>query len=188
MALHNYAMDHGTLPPAYTVDADGNRLHSWRTLILPYLEGTESLYELIDLTRTWDDPSNADVRDSTVDAYQCPSAFPSLQSKTTYLGVVGPENFFSGPTPRAFSEFTDGSHKTVAVIDVEVDRAVHWMSPHDDDAAESLLDFDSDASVQHRSVTLVLFVDGHVDGISPGSYRADREAMLTIAGGESVAE
>jgi Tfp pilus assembly protein PilE len=37
IALHEYAKVHGALPPAYTVDADGESLHSWRTLILPYI-------------------------------------------------------------------------------------------------------------------------------------------------------
>ena len=38
LALHNYADEHGEFPPAYTVDEQGQPLHSWRTLILPYLE------------------------------------------------------------------------------------------------------------------------------------------------------
>jgi type II secretory pathway pseudopilin PulG len=38
LALQNYAEVYQALPPAYTVDADGRPLHSWRTLILPYIE------------------------------------------------------------------------------------------------------------------------------------------------------
>src|SRR5258708_3361414 len=37
LALQNYEQAHKALPPAYTVDAEGRPLHSWRTLILPYL-------------------------------------------------------------------------------------------------------------------------------------------------------
>ena len=58
LALHNYEQEHKALPPAYTVDATGRPLHSWRTLILPYLE-QESLYRSIDLSKPWDDRSNA---------------------------------------------------------------------------------------------------------------------------------
>ena len=36
LALHNYEEVYKVLPPAYTVDAQGRPLHSWRTLILPY--------------------------------------------------------------------------------------------------------------------------------------------------------
>src|SRR4051794_1481798 len=38
LALYNYEQAHNALPPAYIVDAKGRALHSWRTLILPYLE------------------------------------------------------------------------------------------------------------------------------------------------------
>ncbi len=57
LAMHNYAADYKCLPPAYTVDAQGNRLHSWRTLLLPYLEENE-LYKKIDLSKPWNDPDN----------------------------------------------------------------------------------------------------------------------------------
>ena len=40
-ALLEYERVHGTLPPGYTVDSNGRPLHSWRTLILPYLERSE---------------------------------------------------------------------------------------------------------------------------------------------------
>ena len=47
LALISYAERHNAFPPAYTVDADGHRLHSWRTLILPYLD-QQALYESIE--------------------------------------------------------------------------------------------------------------------------------------------
>jgi type II secretory pathway pseudopilin PulG len=37
LALHNYHDEFGSFPPVYTVDDAGTRLHSWRTLILPYM-------------------------------------------------------------------------------------------------------------------------------------------------------
>ena len=58
LALHNYSSDYNALPPAYTVDVDGKPLHSWRTLILPYLE-QQALYETIDMTKPWNDPASA---------------------------------------------------------------------------------------------------------------------------------
>src|SRR5262245_49759347 len=62
LALHDYEQEHGALPPAYTVDAAGRPLHSWRTLILPYLE-QEKLYQSIDLSKPWNDPANAQARE-----------------------------------------------------------------------------------------------------------------------------
>ena len=34
----NYESVYHTLPPAYLTDAEGKPMHSWRVLILPYLE------------------------------------------------------------------------------------------------------------------------------------------------------
>ena len=45
LAMHNYHDTYQSFPPAYTVDADGNKLHSWRTLLLPYIEQA-ALYDL----------------------------------------------------------------------------------------------------------------------------------------------
>ena len=84
-ALHNYHDTYGSFPPAFTVDAEGNRLHSWRTLLLPYLD-QKILYETIDLTKPWDDPANQEAFNTNLAVYQCPSAF--LDSPvTTYHGV-----------------------------------------------------------------------------------------------------
>ena len=60
LALHNYESHYHALPPAYTIDAEGKPLHSWRTLILPWIEQV-NLYNSIDLSKPWDDPANAEA-------------------------------------------------------------------------------------------------------------------------------
>jgi hypothetical protein len=65
-------MIYGSFPPAYTVDSNGRMLHSWRTLLLPYLE-QEHLYRQIDLSKPWYDPANAAAFEATVDVFQCRS-------------------------------------------------------------------------------------------------------------------
>ena len=50
LALSQYEQTYQALPPAYTVDAKGKPLHSWRTLILPFLEQSE-LYKKIHLPK-----------------------------------------------------------------------------------------------------------------------------------------
>ena len=57
LALHNYHDAYGSFPPAFTTDADGRPLHSWRTLILPFGEH-RTLYDTIDLSKPWDHPDN----------------------------------------------------------------------------------------------------------------------------------
>src|SRR5436190_1151666 len=73
LALLNYEQAYKSLPPAYTVDAKGRPLHSWRTLILPYLE-QEPLYRTIDLSKPWDDPANAKALETKLPVFRCPEA------------------------------------------------------------------------------------------------------------------
>jgi len=68
LALHNYHDEYHAFPPAFTTDCDGNRLHSWRTLILPYLD-QQQLYTTIDLSKPWNDPANAEAFKTTVHVY-----------------------------------------------------------------------------------------------------------------------
>lgn len=111
IALHNYKAEYHALPPAYTVDASGKPLHSWRSLILPFFEedqhyeslssGSRRLYEQIDLTKPWDDPANAEARRYYVPVYGCPSAeCPPLH--TTYLASVAPGGCFDPRSPDVF--------------------------------------------------------------------------------------
>ena len=64
VALQNYHKHHGSFPPAYTVDAEGNPLHSWRTLILPYFAPGvigpqwKGIYDQIRFDEPWDSEHN----------------------------------------------------------------------------------------------------------------------------------
>src|SRR4030095_16557971 len=93
------------LPPAYTVDAAGKPLHSWRTLILPYIEN-KKLYDQIDLSKPWDDPANRAAYETNLPFYRCPSG-DAARRQTTYLAVVAPGGCFQGSQPRTLAEITD---------------------------------------------------------------------------------
>ena len=43
LAFHNYHSQYGSFPPAYVADANGRPMHSWRVLILPFMEQTVPL-------------------------------------------------------------------------------------------------------------------------------------------------
>jgi uncharacterized Fe-S cluster protein YjdI len=183
IALQNYFDDHRSFPPVYTVDADGNRLHSWRTLILPYLEHAD-LYETIDLSRPWDDPANAEAAKQIVKSYRCPSGTSPL-GQTTYLAVVTP-NSCLGPAPRDVAAITDEHSNTLMVIEVSSKDAVPWMSPNDADEAQVLKIAPSSKDLPHPSGQQALFVDGSVRTLS-GDLSADqRRALISIAGNDDA--
>ena len=181
LALHNYHDDHGTFPPAFTVDADGKRLHSWRTLILPYVDQV-TLYETIDLTKPWDDPVNVEALESIPQTYRCPSA--DLQDgKTTYLALVGEECVFPFEQARSIPEITDRLIRTAMVVDVGSENAVHWMSPIDED--ETFFDeLVHDPPGPHFPVSQLLLADGSTVTISSENPTEKIRGLATVAGND----
>ena len=183
VALHQYADEFGCLPPAYTVDAEGKPLHSWRTLILPKME-QESLYDKIDLTKPWDDPANQFAHDVLVPGYQCPSAVLP-KGHTTYLAVVADGGCFQPTRPRPLAEITDDHHQTLMVIEVPPQRAVHWMSPSD--ASEELvLNAVAAEEPAHPSGTQGVFVSGDVHFFHAETKPETFRALISIAGNDRV--
>lgn len=184
-ALHNYADAFGALPPACTFDSGGTPLHSWRTLILPFLEES-SLYATIDLSKPWDDPANARARESTVFVFGNPGAKLPPQH-TTCLGVVTETSCLRPGEPRLFADITDGTSNTLLLVDVPAANAVHWMAPQDAD--ESLiLAIRPNMGLTFPGGFNVAFVDGSTRFLSENLTAAQRLALISAAGGDSPGE
>ena len=181
LALENYKEAKGTYPPAYTVDEEGNRLHSWRTLILPYMEH-KLLYEKIDLTKPWDHPANAEAMETVCEVFLCPS-YPGEELETTYHAVIGEDCVFSGSDGRDPAEIIDEKSSTIMIVEVGSERAVHWMSPEDITAAD-FLKLGPEMNEIHPGIFQVVLADGHVDSITRDIDWDVVRGMLTIAGGE----
>ncbi len=184
LALQSYQDDFGRYPPAYTVDANGKPLHSWRTLVLPYLE-QKALYDTINLSKPWDDPVNAAAMNTSLEVYQCQSSFPRGKggNLTTYLASVGPEAAIHPKWSRKPSEFIDGTSLTLLLIEVPKNHAVPWMSPKDADMG-MIVGIRPDAKLGHKRGMNVAFVDGHVQYLPADALYGERRGMITIAGGE----
>jgi type II secretory pathway pseudopilin PulG len=186
LALHNYLDAYKTFPPAYTVDVNGKPLHSWRTLILPFLD-QRALYESIDLSKPWDDPANEQARNTYLAAYSCPSTSGPKKEETTYLAVVCPGSCFRPGGGVRPADITDGTSNTLLVIEVPIDRAVPWMSPRDADEA-LILSIASDSHFAHTGGVHSALCDGSVRFLSAQLPPATRRALITIAGGEYVGD
>ena len=163
LALHNYHDAYGSLPPASTIDANGKPLHSWRTLILPYLE-QQALYNTIDLSEPWNHPTNSQAFKTQLPIYRCPaSELPP--SYTSYLASVGENSCFLPTNPRPLSEITDGTSNTLLVVEFPNEYAVHWMSPLDADE-DMIVGFASLGTLAHPGGTQVALADGSVRYVS----------------------
>lgn len=162
-ALLAYEQEHGSLPPACTRDDEGRPLHSWRTLLLPYLEENR-LFESIDLTKPWDDPANAAAREQMPPCFACPAArLPP--GHTTYLVVVSPEGCFRADGAVELAEVREPS-KTLLLAEFPATRAVSWMAPLDADEA-TFLSLASGNLPDHRGGMVNCgFADGHIATIN----------------------
>ncbi|MCD4726642.1 MAG: DUF1559 domain-containing protein [Pirellulales bacterium] len=187
LALHNYAQAYKCFPPAYTVDEQGNPMHSWRVLILPFLECGQGGY---DFNRPWDSPANlAFARKSQAHhVYFCPAeADDRDRPETSYVMLVGPNAFGDETTPRKFADITDGTSNTIMIGEMS-HSGILWTEPRDLNVAEmsSRLNDPEQISLQsdHSGGLHVGFCDGSVRWINDSIDPKLLQAIITINGGE----
>ncbi len=132
VALQAYYQANGCFPPAYIADKNGKPMHSWRVLILPYLDRPD-LYKAYDFTEPWDGPKNKQLLARCPKIYFCPSDPPvsmSVPVPTSYFAVVGPEAAWAGEKPRRLADFAGETSSTIMLVEV-ADSHVLWTEPRD---------------------------------------------------------
>lgn len=186
LAMHNYHDVHKCFPPAFTVDEDGNKLHSWRTVILPYMEQS-ALYEQIRLDEPWDSEHNRQFAETVIPAYQCPSS-GAEGATTNYMVIVGEHTIFPGAEGRSIAKIVDGTSNTLLVVEVS-GQEVPWMAPVDLDHETLQLAInqaESGMGSEHPGGMNAAFADGSVqflaDAIDPDMLRR----LITCDDGEPV--
>ncbi len=134
LAFHSYHEAYSSFPPAYTIDSSGRRMHSWRTLILPFaLSGTPLPYNF---EESWDSPGNLAVISEVPAFYRCPSD-PTISTNpgyTNYVVVQGKPTAFPGSNSATISDVGTRTSETLMVVEV-ANIAIPWTVPDD-------LDFD----------------------------------------------
>lgn len=191
IAMQNYHDTYRAYPPAYFADADGKPMHSWRVLLLPYLEQGE-LYKQIRFDEPWDSPHNRKLTESFRPAvYRCPAA-TGPATETSYVVVTGPETMFPGDHGLKLREIPDGLSKTISIVEV-ANSGIHWMEPRDLTLDEALAGINPPnrspaISSNHNGGAIVGWGDSHVSFL-PNDLAIDKlRALLTASGGEGVSE
>lgn len=133
LAMHNYYDVYRAFPPADKQRGkDGKPRLSWRVYLLPYLE-QRALYDQFHLDEPWDSPHNKTLIEKMPEVYASSSqARSSLKPGYTTLQVpIGAKTIFGGDKATKFSQITDGTSYTIALIEVTPKKAVPWTSPED---------------------------------------------------------
>jgi prepilin-type processing-associated H-X9-DG protein len=187
LAFHNYHDTYGTFPPAYIPDENGRPMHSWRVLILPFLE-QQALYNMYNFDEPWDSPANAMVTSTAIPVFQCPSDPGSGIANTNYMVITGPGTVFEGSQAVSFREIRDGTSNTLLVVEV-TGTNTSWAEPVDLDANSLTLPFargSNSPGSYHPGGINAAMCDGAVqflaDSIDPTTFRA----LTTRSGGEVV--
>jgi len=205
LALHNYHDAYGCFPPAYVADADGRPMHSWRVLILPFMEEQE-LYDRYRFDEPWDGPNNRWLHSEKPvflshsgriyahHIYQCPGA---SDMEADYLAVVGPHLAWPGACCTTYADFSDGRSQTIQLIEVQ-DSGIHWMEPRDLDIASIKGLQDLGVPPMHTPIPRqprnpkyypgfhALRADGGVNTFAPDVDAALFRALLTRDGNEPL--
>lgn len=187
-ALNAYASDHGTYPPpVFTV---GNNKHSWRILILPYLN-ENALYSKYDLDQPWDSAVNMEV------GYDLPVVFQNQRvsrfagsQQSDYFLITGPGTLFPAAGPLSPDQVTDDAGQTLLLVETRLigQGGRFWTEP---------IDFQVQ-SLQVRGYAQlggvldggfsVATVDGRGHFVSEATDPIVLGALITVNGGERLSD
>jgi hypothetical protein len=200
LAFHNYQEDHGTMPPAVVYDKNGKPLHSWRVLLLPYIEAND-LYKEFRLDEPWDSEHNIALLPRMPRSYAPPGRKAAkIPPYHTVLHVfVGRGTPFEERRERPDAgdsltgsrqergvkipdDFPDGTQNTF--LFVEAGKPVPWTMPEE-------LSYDPDGSLPDlpclfRKGFRACTVDGSYRFIRKDTPEATVRAFITRNGGEDA--
>lgn len=192
-ALHNYHDAHGCFPPAYIADENGRPMHSWRVLLLPYMEQND-LLKKYRFDEPWDGPNNRLLHGEVLPFYQCPSNNDpprknGSRNTADYLAVVGPGTAWPGGEPLRMAEITDDPAETILLVEV-ADSDVIWCEPRDLHVGQMSPTVNSDAgqgiSSLHSAMAHVVTAERSVHRLPSSTTPEFLRALLTVGGGESI--
>jgi hypothetical protein len=130
LALLRYESENGRFPPAYIVGPDGKPWHSWRVLILRYLD-EQPLYNKYNFNEPWNGPNNSKLAQTIPKIYRCPSD-PTAAGNVmaNYFAVTGDKTVWPNGKSVRLSDITDGTDKTILLVEMP-NSGINWMEPRD---------------------------------------------------------
>jgi hypothetical protein len=188
LALCNYHDMHGCFPPAYLTDTKGAPVHSWRVLILPFME-QKSLYDAYRFDEPWNGPNNVKLADRMPEIFHMPSE-PASTAMTNIVVIVGPGTAFPGSKSTRIKDFADGLDNTILLTEIAASD-IPWLEPRDLRVEEMSFTVNDQRkpsiSCSRRRGPYVVFADSiSAYQVGPSLCPEAIEALTTIAGGEKM--
>ncbi|MBL7041977.1 MAG: DUF1559 domain-containing protein [Pirellulaceae bacterium] len=213
LAMHNFHDVYKRFPPAVIYGPDGKPWHSWRVLLLPFME-QRALYDQYRFDEPWDGPNNKRLLEQVPPIYQDPIYGETEDAYTHYAVAVGkgtgfpPEGHKLSENPsrrmslgsgrpagaRRLADFMDGSSNTLLVGSVSPERKIPWMKPEDvvfDEQFSGLgkeQGFASPYKTEKGSGGVFVFADGSVTTIRDDIDIELLRNLVQIADGQRIGD
>lgn len=180
VAMHKYHEKYGRFPPAYLPDASGRPAHSWRVLLLEFLD--YELYMEYKFDQPWNGPNNRKLEERLPSCYTCPADREGrFRHRTNYFVVVGEQTVFPGPTATSLKDVERPRNSTILVVEA-VGQDIHWMEPRDlsFDSMSFIVNNESKPSVsgKHKNGPNVCMVDGTKRRLTNITQEALKEMLM----------
>ena len=128
-AMLAYHEKYGHFPPAYLPDKFGKPEHSWRVLLLEFLDS--QTFRAYNFNEPWDGPNNRMLETVMPNCYSCPAdKTGKTRFQTNYFVVIGPNTVFPGAGTVKLDDVRRPRAATILVVEA-VGQGVHWMEPKD---------------------------------------------------------
>jgi 5'-3' exonuclease len=187
MAVANYHDVYGCLPPAFIVDENGKRMHSWRVLLLPYLDEND-LYQKYDFSEPWDGPNNRKILEHRPTSYAFHDA--PKGTITNFVAVVGKETVWPNDTSLKLAQITDGHAGTILIAE-NVAANIPWTEPRDLEIAtmDMRVGLDDVKGITSQyDPPAVATVDCCIRSLPMHLSPQTLKSLLTANGGETIVE
>ena len=124
-----YHDKYGHFPPAFLVDDSGVPAHSWRVLLLEFIDS--DLYSAYRFDEPWNGPNNRKLESRMPKVFSCPSSlFDRNYWQTNYFVVVGPKTLFPGSKICSLDDVKNQKSSTIMFLEAD-GQGIHWMEPKD---------------------------------------------------------
>lgn len=163
-------------------------MHSWRVLILPYIE-QQALYDAYDFDEPWNGPNNSKLADQMPTSFHSPTE-PDSTTFTNIVAITGPGTAFPESGTTCFADFIDGTNNTILLTEIANSR-IPWLKPDDLDVRRYNFKINDPTargiSAVHWRRPYVVFGNSiKTYGVGDDMPAESLRALTTIAGGEPI--